>query len=109
ELVDRLDRALIQAACDDRPLALVLVDLNHFNHVNDVLGYAAGDQLLRDVADRLRGCVGSDDIVARIGSDDFALVLRPSASTVDLTDRLANLVTQLLVPMSIEGYDTPVT
>ena len=72
------------------PATLVLIDLNDFKHVNDALGHAAGDQVLRHTADYLRSRVRSTDIVARLGGDEFALTLNGMASDT-LDDWLAAL------------------
>jgi diguanylate cyclase (GGDEF)-like protein len=56
-------------------LAVIMLDLDRFKHVNDVLGYASGDRLLQGVAERLRSVVREGDTVARLGGDEFALLL----------------------------------
>jgi diguanylate cyclase (GGDEF)-like protein len=56
-------------------LAVIMLDLDRFKHVNDVLGYASGDRLLQGVAERLRGVVREGDTIARLGGDEFALLL----------------------------------
>ncbi len=80
-LMDQLSHALVQARQQQAPVAVLFVNLDHFKTVNDSLGHHAGDQLLREVAERLRRCVGDADVVARLGSDEFVLVLTsvPSA------------------------------
>ena len=69
-------RDLVQAATQlGEPLAVVMLDLDRFKHVNDVLGYAFGDRLLQGVAQRLKDAVRPGDLVARLGGDEFALLL----------------------------------
>ncbi len=58
-----------------RPVAVLMIDLDRFKHVNDVLGYAFGDLLLQSVAQRLRQVVRDGDVVARLGGDEFALLM----------------------------------
>ena len=69
-------RDLVQAATQQgHAVAVVMLDLDRFKHVNDVLGYAFGDRLLQGVAQRLRNAVRPGDLVARLGGDEFALLL----------------------------------
>jgi len=63
-------------------LAVIMLDLDRFKHVNDVLGYASGDHLLQGVAQRLRTAMRPDDMVARLGGDEFALLLAPADATL---------------------------
>ena len=68
---------LLQHAIDEggQPAAVLMLDLDRFKHVNDVLGYGSGDRLLKGVAERLRQLVRDGDVVARLGGDEFALLM----------------------------------
>lgn len=77
---DRLGVAINQSRRHHRNFALVLIDLDRFREVNDSLGHAAGDQLLVETARRLAGCVRETDTVARLGDDEFAIILAEMAS-----------------------------
>lgn len=74
-LMDRLQRALDQCAQDQSTKAVFFVDLDNFKSLNDTLGHALGDQLLRQVAQRLGGCVSHHDTVARFGGDEYVVLL----------------------------------
>jgi diguanylate cyclase (GGDEF)-like protein len=71
-LVQHLERLL---AAEDSVLALLVVDLDHFRHINDTLGLAVGNEVLLDVARRIQGCLRRDDLLARVGGDQFAVVV----------------------------------
>jgi diguanylate cyclase (GGDEF)-like protein len=74
-LDDRLRQAIRLAQRRDRMVATLLVHLDDFRQVNDTLGHGAGDAVLREVAERLTGCVRKADTLARAGADEFALVV----------------------------------
>jgi diguanylate cyclase (GGDEF)-like protein len=74
-LDDRLRQAIRLAERRDRMVATLLVHLDDFRQVNDALGHGAGDAVLREVAERLSGCVRKADTLARAGADEFALVV----------------------------------
>jgi diguanylate cyclase (GGDEF)-like protein len=77
-LADTLDgyfTALREPAAQTGTLAFLFVDLDHFKQVNDSFGHPAGDQLLRQIGPRIARCLGSSDLVTRIGGDEFAVVL----------------------------------
>ncbi|MFO1195240.1 MAG: EAL domain-containing protein [Rhodoferax sp.] len=74
-LRDRLEQELRKSRRDGRQIAILFIDLDHFKEVNDTLGHDAGDALLVEAARRIRGCVRATDTVARMGGDEFTVVL----------------------------------
>ncbi|MBI3906988.1 MAG: diguanylate cyclase [Pseudomonas fluorescens] len=103
-LRDRL-KASLQVAREDRGrMALLYVDLDRFKHVNDTPGHAVGDMLLQAVANRLKGCVRETDTVARIGGDEFVVLLH-SIRAADDTDIVVEKIRQVLVqPLRLDGH-----
>lgn len=81
---EHLDREFKRARRAGSPLSLVLFDLDHFKQFNDMLGHPAGDRLLRSVAATMRGCARGSDHLARIGGDEFAVILPNSPCDVAL-------------------------
>lgn len=72
---DRLAQEILARGRDRRSIYLLFLDLDNFKEVNDLLGHSAGDELLKEIANRLRSCVRIDDTVARLGGDEFTIVL----------------------------------
>ncbi|MGY6517788.1 MAG: putative bifunctional diguanylate cyclase/phosphodiesterase [Lysobacteraceae bacterium] len=89
------------------PCAALMVDLDRFKEVNDTLGHAFGDALLREVAGRLSGCAGAHDIVARLGGDEFLLLLR-DADAGRAQSVAAQAAARLREPMQIQGTQVAV-
>ncbi|MFG2051567.1 putative bifunctional diguanylate cyclase/phosphodiesterase [Micromonospora sp. NPDC048935] len=87
----------------DGVTALVLIDLNHFKEVNDTLGHAAGDQVLVQVADRLRDAAKATDLVARLGGDEFAVLLRGLPAPAVAAHRAETLLAALHAPFELDG------
>ena len=74
-LIERIKQEITQATRSDKQFAVLYIDLDRFKQVNDSLGHAAGDRLLQEAAHRLRECVREDDTVARVGGDEFTIIL----------------------------------
>ena len=91
----RLQAAILTAMERGSSLALLLVDLDHFKHVNDSLGHSAGDELLQHVSARLRSALDEQSFVARIGGDEFAVIVEESGIEADIlavANRLAECI-----------------
>jgi diguanylate cyclase (GGDEF)-like protein/PAS domain S-box-containing protein len=88
---ERLEQALSAVRASGRRVALLYLDLDHFKSVNDSLGHPVGDELLKEVAERLRTCLSEDDFVARLGGDEFAIV-RTVFDDLDTVTALAERV-----------------
>ena len=84
--------ALAEAAKDDTPLAIAIIDLDRFKEINDTLGHHSGDRVLSELARRLQGSVSDRDIVARLGGDEFGLILHGVADAAALSDRLRGVI-----------------
>ena len=93
-LLANADQALVKAGRDATTVAVVFIDLDRFKHVNDSLGHAAGDQLLREVAARLSAVRRPADIVGRLSGDEFVLIL-PDCDAARATDQVERLLAQL--------------
>ena len=99
----RLQDAFHQAERRGRSAALLLVDLDGFKGVNDNFGHAVGDELLREIAERLTGVIRKIDTVARLGGDEFAIILG-DLDGHEVVDGLATRVMAILTePMTLQG------
>jgi diguanylate cyclase (GGDEF)-like protein/PAS domain S-box-containing protein len=72
---DRIQQAIVNAIREQKHLALLYMDFDHFKNINDTLGHGAGDEFLQHMAARLKGCVRDFDTVARLGGDEFLIML----------------------------------
>lgn len=102
-LVDRLQAAIAAAKRSGRFLAVGYLDLDGFKEVNDRLGHAAGDLLLREIARRLQQMVRGVDTVARLGGDEFALLVGDLKSPADCRELLDRILHAVERPAEIQG------
>jgi diguanylate cyclase (GGDEF)-like protein/PAS domain S-box-containing protein len=108
-LNDRLTQAIAAAHRHRTSLALLFVDVDRFKHINDTLGHANGDQLLKSIARRLVACVRSSDTVSRYGGDEFVILLSEVAHTEDAALSANKILAALSTPHHIEDQDLHVT
>ena len=102
---DRVARALASDVDAESALAVIFVDLDDFKTVNDSLGHAAGDELLRGVAERLCGATRGSDTVARLGGDEFAVLLTHLGDPGAIDAVVARMQAALARPTTIQGRD----
>ena len=101
---ERLDQEVATATPLNLPVAVLLMDVDHFKDVNDSLGHPIGDMLLCEVAARLHSVVGtSADTVARLGGDEFAVLL-PGSTAVDAEYVAGEMLQALEAPMTLAGH-----
>ncbi|HVM39118.1 MAG TPA: EAL domain-containing protein [Sphingomicrobium sp.] len=99
----QLARRLDDGAGRNTPVALLAIDLDGFKAVNDVHGHPAGDQLLASVAARLRSAVLGDELIARVGGDEFMVVQHAGAQPGDVADLAARIIAALEDPFALAG------
>jgi diguanylate cyclase (GGDEF)-like protein/PAS domain S-box-containing protein len=98
-----LEDAIAQAGRSGQRAAVMFIDLDRFKSVNDMLGHAAGDQLLTQAARRLEACARRGDVVARLGGDEFALVLPHIADNLDASAVAERVIEAMAQPFYLEG------
>lgn len=101
--MDRMQHALALARRDQHSVALLFMDLNRFKQVNDKLGHEAGDLLLAEVASRLNSTLRSSDTLARVGGDEFTLLIENNPDPATLTTMVEKLIASLQPPIHLSG------
>jgi diguanylate cyclase len=97
---DRLEHAIAAAGRDPRPLSVLVLDLDRFKEINDTLGHGIGDQLLSELGPRLMSVLRPGDSLARLGSDEFALLL-PGAGTEQAREITGRVLAALREPFAL--------
>lgn len=108
-LNDRLQQALIVAKRDHGRGALMFLDLDKFKQINDTLGHDVGDQLLKQTAGRMLACVRESDTVARIGGDEFIVLLRPMDDVQDALKVAEKIRVALIQPYELAGHSLEIS
>ncbi|MCX8085956.1 MAG: EAL domain-containing protein [Rhodocyclaceae bacterium] len=108
-LGDRLRQALAAAQRSGELLAICYLDLDGFKPVNDTLGHAAGDELLREIARRLEASIRGGDTVARLGGDEFVLLLGKLAGLAELEIALTRILSAIHQPIAIGDQEVSVS
>jgi diguanylate cyclase (GGDEF)-like protein len=108
-LYDRLKTALAMARRAHEPLSVLYLDLDRFKPVNDTLGHSVGDLLLQEVASRLRQCVRESDTVARIGGDEFVVLLHRVHEAGQAAAVAAKIHQAVSRPFTLDGHTLSVT
>ncbi len=104
-LAERMRGEIEKCKSDGSSAALLLIDLDHFKIINDTRGHQVGDTLLRQVAERISGSIHPGDFAARIGGDEFAIILSQVAAPEDIGAKCEKLLTEIGMHYSIDGVD----
>jgi diguanylate cyclase (GGDEF)-like protein/PAS domain S-box-containing protein len=107
--MDFLALELAQARRNRKSLAVLFLDLDHFKQINDTLGHAAGDLLLQAVAQRLKGCVRESDTVARIGGDEFNVLMPDLHQTDDVGTVVGKIMGVFEPPFLLDNVEISAT
>jgi diguanylate cyclase (GGDEF)-like protein/PAS domain S-box-containing protein len=102
---ERVRHAVARARREENGLAVIFLDLDDFKTINDSLGHAAGDQVLREVAKRLDANIRSSDTAARFGGDEFAILMEDVSSAQEAADTAERILAALAAPMTVDSTD----
>ena len=102
---ERVEHALERSTREARPGAVLLLDLDHFKHINESFGHSSGDRLLRDTGVRLQGLLTRGMTLARLGGDEFGLLWEDCPNAEQAADLAQRILVALRQPFRIEGQD----
>jgi diguanylate cyclase (GGDEF)-like protein/PAS domain S-box-containing protein len=109
QFMEELDRALARNKRYERRFALLFIDLDRFKHVNDNLGHAAGDELLRVVGARLQGLLRDADMVGRLGGDEFVVLTESNCDPATLSKIASRIIAVVAEPLQLEGRSVQIS
>jgi diguanylate cyclase (GGDEF)-like protein len=99
---DRLEQAIKRATRKNTHIAVLLIDLDHFKRINDTLGHLKGDQVLKDASRRLLACLRESDTVARMGGDEFTVILEDISDPKEIKNVAQKLMDAVSLPYEME-------
>ena len=108
-LEDRLSQAFALASRNQKRVAILMLDLNRFKNVNDSFGHYVGDRLLEAVSVRLKACFRESDTVARVGSDEFAVVVQSITSSEDVERVTNKVLAAISEPFQVEDREIQIS
>lgn len=108
-LRDFLEGKLAFSSAGEAPLVMLSIDLDRFKPVNDLLGHAVGDRVLLETARRLEDCVRSEDLIARIGGDEFVMIITDMSDHGEIETLCERLIQCVEQPMHLEGQDVHIS
>ena len=106
---EKLEQELIISETLQQPLTVMILDLDRFKYINDSLGHSIGDKLLKQVSKRLKNCLRADDVLARDGGDEFAILLPNTGNTNQVIEYAKTIIESLEEPFHIEKYELFIT
>jgi diguanylate cyclase (GGDEF)-like protein len=101
----RLSHALARARRNDKPLAMLLIDLDRFKNINDTFGHEAGDRVLKEVAERLLGCLREGDTVGRLGADEFVVLIEELPEPMHVAAVAQKILAAVVKPFSVGTHE----
>jgi diguanylate cyclase (GGDEF)-like protein/PAS domain S-box-containing protein len=106
---DRLEQAILKASRNKDHLVLLYIDIDSFKHVNDTLGHIKGDRLLVEISIRLKNCLRKTDTIARVGGDEFLIILQDIKEDSDTLKITENILNCFKLPFRIDEQELKVT
>jgi diguanylate cyclase (GGDEF)-like protein len=106
---DRLERAILVSSRNGKPLVVSFIDLDSFKIVNDTMGHAQGDELLKEVAGRLKNSLGKKGTLSRFGGDEFVIMSQKMGDKSIVEAFLYKLISEFKVPFRFNNYEFHIT